>query len=138
MKRLFSAVLAFMMVFTLGFSADAVTPETDEEVEMTVIQPRSSLSMSFVNLGPKAQKTSIDTYYVKDRDASIVVKSITWQPASQDIRVGFYNIATGKNYTVTYSDGAVAERTIHPADDMPDGDYRIVVVNAGNRTITIK
>ena len=79
MKRLISVVLAFMMVFTLGCSAYAVSPETDEEVETTIIQPRSSLSMSFVNLGPKAQKTSSETYYIKDADARIFVNSMTWE-----------------------------------------------------------
>lgn len=136
MKKMLSVLLALVMVFSLSctaFAADEV--EYEPSAEETVITPRSSLSLSFTSLRPGARKTSSETYYISDENATLIINSCTWSPSSQDVKIGWYNVDTGKVHYVLYEGGEISDERIN-SKDIPDGDYKVCVVNAGSKSIT--
>lgn len=136
MKKMLSALLTLVMVLSLSCTAFAVEEvEYEPSTEETVITPRSSLSISFTSLREDAKRTSSETYYISDEDAVLTITSCSWSPSSQDVKIGWYNVDTGITYTVTYEGGAISGKKIN-CSGVPDGDYKVCIINAGNKSIT--
>lgn len=137
MKKVLSAVLALAMVFSLSCTAFAVEEVPYEPVatEETNIVPKSSLSLSFTSLGSGSRKTSSETYYISGEDAVLTINSCTWSPSSQDVKIGWYNVDTRVTYTVTYEGGDINSKRVN-FSGVPDGDYKVCIVNGGSKSIT--
>lgn len=136
MKKALSVFLVLAMIFSFSCTAFAVEEvESAPSAEETVITPRSSLSLSFTSLGKNARRTSSETYYISDEDAMLTINSCTWSPSSQDVKIGWYNVDTGATYTVTYDGGEIDSKRIN-SKGVPDGDYKICIINAGSKSIT--
>ena len=136
MKKVLSAVLALAMVFSLSCTAFAVeVPYEPVATEETNIVPKSSLSLSFTSLGSGSRKTSSETYYISGEDAVLTINSCTWSPSSQDVKIGLYNVDTRVTYTVTYEGGDINSKRVN-SSGVPDGDYKVCIVNGGSKSIT--
>ena len=110
MEKVLSAVLALAMVFSLSCTAFAV-----EEVPY---EPVAS-----------------ETYYISGEDAVLTINSCTWSPSSQDVKIGWYNVDTRVTYTVTYEGGDINSKRVN-SSGVPDGDYKVCIVNGGSKSIT--
>ena len=89
----------------------------------------------FSNLAAGSRKLSSEVYYIEDEDAMLKISSATWDPASQNIWIGWYNVDTGVEYYVEYTGGDISSRRIN-SNGVPDGDYKIFVKNVGTRAVT--
>lgn len=136
MKKMLSSLLALAMVFALSCTAFAVEEVPYEPSgEETVVTPRSSLSISFTSLRADAKRTSSETYYISNEDAMLTIKSCTWDPSSQEVKIGWYNVDTGVTYTVNYEGGSISNKKIN-SSGVPDGDYKVCIINDGSKSIT--
>ena len=138
MKKLISVVLVLVLMFSLSCSAFATS--NTESLPVSVEQhgeivPFSTLSFSFSYLRAGNMILSDETYYIKDENGTLTIESCTWDPSSQDVYIGWYNAETGKLYSVTYSDGEIANKKIN-SSGIPDGDYNVCVMNAGTKSIS--
>lgn len=97
--------------------------------------PLANLSMAFSNLGPGKFITSDETYYINDADSILTIESMTWKPASQDIRVGWYNVKTGDAVYTLCTDGDVSNRRLN-SSRLDKGDYKIYIKNVGDQSVT--
>lgn len=130
MKKITSAFLAVVMLVSLCVSAVAV-----EDTEETTVTPRSTMSLSFSDLQPNEIALSSQFHSVSDHDALLEIISCTWGPASQAVRIGWYNVDTGELYSVRYTGGSVQDERIN-SNTVPDGDYKICIKNVGTKAIT--
>ncbi len=136
MKKLMSAILALAMVFSLSCTALAVEEiEYEAPAGESIIVPQSSLSLSFTALRANAKKLSSETYYISGEDAVLTIKSCTWSPSSQNVKIGWYNVDTKVTYTVTFSEGEISDHKIN-SKGVPDGDYKVCVMNVGSKSIS--
>ena len=115
MKKMLSVLLALAMVFSLSCTAFAVEEvEYEPSTEETIITPRASLSIPFVSLQTNSKELSSETYYISNEDAMLTNKV---------------------TYTVTYSGGDISSKKIN-SSGVPDGDYKVCIINAGSKSIT--
>ena len=136
MKKMLSVLLALAMVFSLSCTAFAVEEvEYEPSTEEAIITPRSSLSLSFVALQTNSKELSSETYYISNEDAMLTINSCTWNPSSQDVKIGWYNVDNKITYTVTYGGGDISSKKIN-SSGVPDGDYKVCIINAGSKSIT--
>ena len=49
--------------------------------------------------------------------------------------IGFQNVDTNTQYGVVYSGGEIRSKAISTGN-LPDGDYRVIVVNYGTKSVT--
>ena len=106
-----------------------------QENDEGTIMPLANLSMAFSNLGPGKFITSDETYYINDADSILTIESMTWKPASQDIRVGWYNVKTGDAVYTLCTDGDVSNRRLN-SSRLDKGDYKIYIKNVGDQSVT--
>lgn len=90
---------------------------------------------AFTSLGSGSRKTSSETYYISGEDAVLTINSCTWSPSSQDVKIGWYNVDTRVTYTVTYEGGDINSKRVN-SSGVPDGDYKVCIVNGGSKSIT--
>lgn len=53
----------------------------------------------------------------------------------QDVKIGWYNVDTRVTYTVTYEGGDINSKRVN-SSGVPDGDYKVCIVNGGSKSIT--
>ena len=143
MKKLLCMFFVLLLCFSFPFSAMACEPSEDDPVNIItidpateaddLIQPYATLSFSF-NLTPGNYKTSSEVYYVSNSDAVLIITSCTWDNASEALGIGWYNIETGLIHYVRYTGGAAIGNI--STSGVPDGEYKIVVLNLGDRDVT--
>lgn len=93
------------------------------------------MKMVATYLGSGSRKTSSETYYISGEDAVLTINSCTWSPSSQDVKIGWYNVDTRVTYTVTYEGGDINSKRVN-SSGVPDGDYKVCIVNGGSKSIT--
>lgn len=99
------------------------------------IAPLSVLSMSFSNLGKNQFITSAETYYIDSKDAMLTINSLTWNPPSQDLRVGWYDVETGDAVYTLCTGGDVSGRQLN-SSKLSTGEYKIYIKNVGSKAVT--
>lgn len=145
MKKIVSLVCIMLLILSfsipasaasqLGFVEDVheeILQETDSSLSNPVV--RASLTSFSFNLSSSTSKKSSETYYIYQGKGSLYISSLTWSPTGQNIKVGYYNVETGKTYVVEYSGGSVTDKTLG-TKNVPDGEYRIYVYNAGTKIV---
>ena len=53
----------------------------------------------------------------------------------RDVKIGWYNVDTRVTYTVTYEGGDINSKRVN-SSGVPDGDYKVCIVNGGSKSIT--
>lgn len=140
MKKAFCLLIALLICFsfTLSTMACEYSPENMVAVEPTTsddgIQPWATLVISF-NLAPGGYKTSSDVYNISNEDGVICVTTCAWEPQAEQIGIGWYNVESNIIYYATGSNGDASNIRIGSAG-LPDGDYRIAIINLGDRAVT--
>lgn len=115
--------------------------EAEKIYELTLVNipneitPFADLTLPFSNLGYLQAVASPEIYAVTNNNATITIKSATWNQPTQDIRVGWYNVDTAVFYYAIISGGSISNAIITP-NNMPDGNYRVCIQNAGSNPIT--
>lgn len=92
-------------------------------------------TLSFTSLQTNSKKLSSETYYISNEDAMLTINSCTWSPSSQDVKIGWYNVDNKVTYTVTYDGGDISSKKIN-SSGVPNGDYKVCIINAGSKSIT--
>lgn len=73
--------------------------------------------------------------YEPSTEETIIINSCTWSPSSQDVKIGWYNVDNKVTYTVTYDGGDISGKKIN-SSGVPNGDYKVCIINAGSKSIT--
>ena len=142
MKKMLSMLLALTMVLSVPFAASAAaqtqeprTPEveilTGDPVDTGITPYTQTLQF---NLKPGEYTLSKDEHYIEGEDTLLVINSATWDPPTENIRIGFRDVKTGTGYYLAFTGGKVTGETMN-SNGIPNGRYQIYVKNMGEETV---
>lgn len=145
MKKMIALFLALVLTFSFVCPAYAVSVDEDVVPELIELQEnddgkdegtmtRATLSLGF-QLAPGRHIVSSESYYVSNEAGWMYIASATWNPPGEEIAIGWYRVETNKIYYVRYSGGSATAKIIN-CDGLPDGTYKVVVMNLGDQSVT--
>lgn len=154
MKKLFSFMLAFVLMFSMCIPAFAVEASTDEN---TVYYGIKELNPEdFIRVAPATVEKARASYtrfefpgavsdnvysdfveYVitAESSAALTVDTCVWAPESNNLEIGIYNWTTAENWYVVRSGGQVSDYS-KTFSGLTAGTYCVYVRNCGTTSLT--
>lgn len=86
------------------------------------------------DLAPNEYTFSEKIFYVATEETQFIIDACTWEPPTENVWIGFYNIETEVDYGAEFSAGKISNQELDSVN-LPAGTYQIKVKNIGDLNI---